>query len=102
MIFPLAKTGVISTAANMWLAIPIGIVFGFALLLADRFSARYRDLRELRLSHALWIGAAQALSLIPGTSRSGVTITVGRLLGIARQDAALSQRIVAEAQRLLS
>lgn len=57
------------------------LFFGVALLLADRYSPRYRDLRELRLSHALWIGLAQALALIPGTSRSGATLTMGRLLG---------------------
>jgi len=57
------------------------LFFGVALLLADRYSPRYRDLRELRLAHALWIGLAQALALIPGTSRSGATLTMGRLLG---------------------
>jgi undecaprenyl-diphosphatase len=57
------------------------LFFGMALLLADRYSPRYRDLSELRLSHALWIGLAQALALIPGTSRSGATLTMGRLLG---------------------
>jgi undecaprenyl-diphosphatase len=43
---------------------------------------------EIRISDALIIGAAQALSLVPGTSRSGITITAGRLLGFERQDAA--------------
>ena len=52
------------------------LFFGMALLLADRYSPRYRDLSELRLSHALWIGLAQALALIPGTSRSGATLTL--------------------------
>ena len=37
---------------------------------------------------ALWIGAAQALALVPGTSRSGATITAGRALGLSRYDAA--------------
>lgn len=64
------------------------IVFGLALLLADRFSPRYRDLRELRVSHALWIGVAQALALIPGTSRAGATLTMGRLLGFTPDAAA--------------
>ena len=36
----------------------------------------------------LWIGAAQALALVPGTSRSGATITAGRALGLSRYDAA--------------
>jgi hypothetical protein len=42
MIFPLAKTGAISAAANLWLAIPIGIVFGFAL-----FHAGFTDSRRI-------------------------------------------------------
>ena len=64
------------------------LFFGAVLLLADRLSPRYRDLRELRVSHALWIGLAQALALIPGTSRSGATLTMGRLLGFTPDAAA--------------
>ncbi len=64
------------------------LVFGVALLLADRFSPRFRSLRELKLSDALWIGLAQALALIPGTSRSGATLTMGRLLGFTPDAAA--------------
>lgn len=64
------------------------LLFGVALLLADRYSPRYRALNELRLSHALWIGLAQALALIPGTSRSGATLTMGRLLGFTADAAA--------------
>ena len=37
---------------------------------------------------ALWIGAAQALALVPGTSRSGITMTMARALGLARTEAA--------------
>jgi undecaprenyl-diphosphatase len=64
------------------------LLFGVVLLLADRYSPRSRELRELRLSHALWIGLAQALALIPGTSRSGATLTMGRLLGFTPDAAA--------------
>lgn len=64
------------------------LVFGVALLLVDRYSPRHRELRELRLSHGLWIGLAQALALVPGTSRSGATLTMGRLLGFTAESAA--------------
>ena len=64
------------------------LVFGVALLLADRLSPRVRNLRELELTDALWIGLAQALALIPGTSRSGATLTMGRLLGFTPDAAA--------------
>jgi len=55
---------------------------------ADRFARRDRGIAEVRIRDALIIGVAQALALVPGTSRSGVTITAGRLLGFERQDAA--------------
>mgnify|MGYP000116727645 CR=1 FL=1 len=55
---------------------------------ADRFGKREREISGVRISDAFLIGVAQALALIPGTSRSGVTITAGRLLGFERQDAA--------------
>jgi undecaprenyl-diphosphatase len=62
--------------------------YGILMALADRFARREKGMSEIRISDALIIGAAQALSLVPGTSRSGITITAGRLLGFERQDAA--------------
>jgi len=62
--------------------------YGIVMALADRFARREKVMSEIRISDALVIGAAQALSLVPGTSRSGITITAGRLLGFERQDAA--------------
>jgi undecaprenyl-diphosphatase len=72
---------------------PAVIVFtlsGYAIImvLADRFGRRDRIVADVTLRDALIIGCAQALALVPGTSRSGVTISAGRLLGFDRQDAA--------------
>lgn len=64
------------------------IFFGLLLGFADWKGAKDKDLKDLRLRHAMMIGFAQALALIPGTSRSGITITTGRLLGFKRVDAA--------------
>lgn len=64
------------------------IVFGIVLLLADRFSRFNRDLTRLTLAAAFVIGVAQALALIPGTSRSGITITAALFLGFTRTEAA--------------
>lgn len=64
------------------------IVFGLFLGLADRLGKREREVAELRLGDALWIGCAQALALVPGTSRSGITITAALLLGFTRSSAA--------------
>ncbi|MBT8081444.1 MAG: undecaprenyl-diphosphate phosphatase [Gammaproteobacteria bacterium] len=62
--------------------------YGILMALADRYARRDRAITQLRIRDALIIGMAQALALVPGTSRSGVTITAGRLLGFERQDAA--------------
>jgi undecaprenyl-diphosphatase len=62
--------------------------YGIIMVLADRFGRRERNITGVRISDAIWIGCAQALALIPGTSRSGITISAARVLGFQRQDAA--------------
>jgi undecaprenyl-diphosphatase len=62
--------------------------YGVLLALADRLGRQEREMRDVRLTDALVIGTAQALALVPGTSRSGVTITAGMFLGLKRQEAA--------------
>ena len=62
-------------------------VFGALLWLADR-SAQSRRIEDLGIWMAFGIGAAQALSLMPGVSRSGITITAGRFLKLDRDSAA--------------
>ena len=62
--------------------------YGVLMLLADRLCRRDRNVSDVGIRDALVIGCAQALALVPGTSRSGVTITAGRILGFDRRDAA--------------
>jgi undecaprenyl-diphosphatase len=62
--------------------------YGILLALADRFGKRRREMAEIGIVDALAIGAAQALALVPGTSRSGITITAGMALGLKRHEAA--------------
>lgn len=64
------------------------ILFGLLLWLADRRSKLSRNEYSLSWQDFLVIGGAQALALIPGTSRSGITITAGLLLGLTREAAA--------------
>jgi undecaprenyl-diphosphatase len=64
------------------------IGFGLLLWWADVFGKRHRDEYSLRLTDILLIGVAQAVALIPGTSRSGITMTAGLILGLSRQAAA--------------
>lgn len=62
--------------------------YGILMALADRFGRRERNMTDVGYKEAFIIGCAQALALVPGTSRSGVTITAARILGFERQDAA--------------
>jgi undecaprenyl-diphosphatase len=63
-------------------------VFGLLMWLADRFGRQQRDEYSVGWRDALLIGCAQALALMPGTSRSGVTMTMARTLGLTREAAA--------------
>lgn len=78
------ETGLRSPAVIAWATI------GFGLLLwwADAVGRRRRDEHSLRLPDILLIGVAQALALVPGTSRSGITITAGLMVGLTRRAAA--------------
>jgi undecaprenyl-diphosphatase len=71
-----------------WLIALMLAVFGVVLYLVDRSARQTRTFRDLRLSHAIVIGVAQAVALQPGVSRSGVTITAARGLGLKRDRAA--------------
>jgi len=78
---------------ELWLRNPLviaatTIIFGLALGLADRLGAGQRSLESLNLHGAFLIGMAQILALVPGTSRSGITITAALALGLERDAAA--------------
>ncbi len=64
------------------------VAWGLLMLAAERWARHRRTLASLGAVDALAIGAGQALALVPGTSRSGSTITTGMLLGFTREDAA--------------
>ena len=64
------------------------IVGGVIMFLADRFGPRTRTIAGVTFPIAVGIGTAQALALIPGISRSGASITAGRIAGLDREPAA--------------
>lgn len=64
------------------------LVFGLVLYWFDRTGAELREFNDWSLKHAIIMGLWQVLALIPGTSRSGITITGARSLGYGREDAA--------------
>lgn len=65
------------------------IIMGVVLWLSDRLARHDRLLGSMRARDALLVGVAQAFALIPGVSRSGATISAGRMLGFDRQSAAV-------------
>lgn len=71
-----------------WVLATASIAFGLLLWLADVKGRRERDEFQLGLKDVLLIGWFQVLALIPGTSRSGITITLGLFLGLTRQASA--------------
>jgi undecaprenyl-diphosphatase len=64
------------------------IVYGLLLGVADRWGRQEKCYEDMTLRDAAIVGVAQALALIPGTSRSGVTMTAARFLGYQRVEAA--------------
>jgi len=64
------------------------VVFGAVLLIAELRGKGEREIESTGWRDAVWIGTAQALALIPGVSRSGVTISAGLFSGFTRQAAA--------------
>jgi undecaprenyl-diphosphatase len=73
---------------SLWVIAATTLIFGGVLWLAHASASEQRTLLHMTLSAALIIGLAQALALIPGTSRSGITMTAALLLGFNRMDAA--------------
>ena len=71
-------------------AVVVLTLSGFALVLwwADQRGSQHRELKGIGVRDGLLVGMAQALALVPGVSRSGVTISAALLLGISRADAA--------------
>jgi undecaprenyl-diphosphatase len=64
------------------------LIFGVVLYWADQTGPRLKDDSQWNLQDAMVMGVWQAVALIPGTSRSGITITGARFLGYSRHDAA--------------
>lgn len=79
----------IETSLRSGLVIAVSTIgFGLVLWWSDAMGRRNRDLPALTMKDAVIIGVAQALALIPGTSRSGITITAALFLGFGREAAA--------------
>ncbi|WP_121060998.1 undecaprenyl-diphosphate phosphatase [Chachezhania antarctica] len=64
------------------------LIFGIVLYIADQWGSAAKVAEDWTTSNAIVMGLFQAIALIPGTSRSGITMTAGRMLGYAREEAA--------------
>ncbi len=73
---------------NIWVLAATLSLFGLALVVAERVGKQARGETEITYLDALIIGSAQALAVIPGVSRSGITILAGLFLGLRRPAAA--------------
>ena len=72
---------------NLWIIGTTLVVLGIVLGVADRLSRNDKSIRQIDMRDAVLMGLAQAMALIPGVSRSGATISMGRLLGYEREAA---------------
>ncbi|MDE3227605.1 MAG: undecaprenyl-diphosphate phosphatase [Acidobacteriota bacterium] len=83
----LGKDIITNDLRSLWLIASVMIVFGLILGFADKIGKSERTLDQLNSKHGILYGAAQALALVPGVSRSGATIAMGRFLGYTREAA---------------
>ena len=72
---------------SLWLIASVMIIFGVILGIADKYGKVERELHQLTPVHGILYGLAQSLALVPGVSRSGATIAMGRFLGYSREAA---------------
>jgi undecaprenyl-diphosphatase len=74
--------------SNFWLTSSCLIIVGVFLWVSDLSPSSKNNLSEMKSRNSIAIGIGQAVALIPGVSRSGATISTGRLFGFSREDAA--------------
>lgn len=84
----LAKEFVETYLRSAWVIATTTIIFGLLLWYADVKGKQIKTIYQLNWKSALTIGLAQAMAMIPGTSRSGITMTAGLMLGLNKQSAA--------------
>ena len=83
----LGKDIITNNLRSLWLIASVMIIFGIILGFTDHYGKNTRALKDLTPTHGIWYGLAQSLALVPGVSRSGATIAMGRMLGYSREAA---------------
>ncbi len=82
------KDAIETKMRSLWVVAGALVVLALVLWVAEKAGKRYLKMTQMGWKGGLLIGMAQALALIPGASRSGVTITAGLFVGLTREDAA--------------
>ena len=82
------KTFIENDARGLYVISGTLIFFAIILFIAEKISSKKKDFNQITIRDGIIIGCAQALALIPGSSRSGVTITAGLFTGLKRDVAA--------------
>jgi len=80
------STGIINSFRNLKIIAWTTLIFGLLMYFADTFNIKKKIEKDLTIKNILIIGVMQILALIPGVSRSGITITAGRFLNFDRHD----------------
>ena len=80
------STGIINSFRNLKIIAWTTLIFGLLMYFADTFKIKKNIEKDLTIKNILIIGVMQILAIIPGVSRSGITITAGRLLNFDRHD----------------
>ena len=79
-------TGIINSFRNLKIIAWTTLIFGLLMYFADTFKIKKKIEKDLTIKNILIIGVMQILAIIPGVSRSGITITAGRFLNFDRYD----------------
>ena len=79
-------TGIINSFRNLKIIAWTTLIFGLLMYFSDTFKIKKKIEKDLTIKNILIIGAMQILAIIPGVSRSGITITAGRFLNFDRYD----------------
>jgi len=80
------STGIINSFRNLKIIAWTTLIFGLLMYFADTFNIKKKIEKDLTIKNILIIGVMQILAVIPGVSRSGITITAGRFLNFDRHD----------------
>jgi len=82
------KKFIVGDARGLYVVASMLIILAIFLFIAEKISVKKKDMQHVTVRDGIIIGCAQALALIPGSSRSGVTITAGLFCGLKRETAA--------------